>query len=70
MAYMVYQQYTAAIKDGYRGRDVTNDAATAEAFRKWLEGLKIDAGIRSTLVEQARTIEDAFQDLVREAAKG
>ena len=29
MAYMVYQQYTAAIRDAYQGKDVTDLADTA-----------------------------------------
>ena len=65
MAYMVYQQYTAAIRDAYQGKDVTDLADTARHFRLWLEGLAIDANVRNTLVEQARTIEDAFLDIAR-----
>lgn len=65
MAYMVYQQYTAAIKEAYRYHDVTQHAETASSFRRWLSDLEIDAKVRNGLVEQARVIEEAFHDLAR-----
>lgn len=61
MAYMVYQRYTAAIVDAYRG-DPESDRLLeqATAHRRWLESLRIDEGIKSGLVELARAVEEAF----------
>jgi hypothetical protein len=67
MAYMVFQQYTTAVKWAYRGRD---DAATqlarAVEFRQWLEQLEIDESVRAELVEQARAIEHGFEEATAE----
>lgn len=62
---MVYQQYTNAIVDAYAGRsDVASHLEAATAHREWLESLDIDPAVKSTLVEQARTIEKAFAHLL------
>lgn len=63
MAYMVYQQFTTAILDTYRDRDVADHLEQARAYREWLETLEIKAALRQVLVEQARTIESAFERL-------
>jgi hypothetical protein len=66
--YMIYQQYTTAIKEGYASHpktDIAQHAATARTCREWLESLEIDPQLRSTLVEQIKTLEEAFQDLMR-----
>ncbi len=64
MAYMVYQQYTTAIVDAYAGRnDVATHLESATSHRRWLESLEIDTRIRDVLVEQARTVEAAFDHL-------
>jgi hypothetical protein len=61
---MVYQQYTTAVKRGYRGRpDASDEHARAQAFREWLEHLDIDPAIRAELVELARSLERGFEDL-------
>jgi hypothetical protein len=65
MAYMVFQQYTTAVKRGYRGRaDAPAQLARATEFRRWLEQLEIDAPIRAELVEQARAVEHGFEEAV------
>ena len=65
MAYMVYQQYTNAIVEAYRGHPgVPAHLEAARAHRAWLESLDIDPAVRNTLVEQARTVEAAFAHLV------
>lgn len=64
MAYMVYQRYTTAILEAYAGRpDVAAHLDSARSCRRWLESLDIDASIRGALVEQAQTIEAAFERL-------
>jgi hypothetical protein len=65
VAYMVYQQYTTAVKRGYRDRaDAPEQFARARAFRGWLEQLEIDTAIRGDLVEQARALEHGFEQLL------
>jgi hypothetical protein len=67
MTYMIYQQYTTAIKTAYAGRpDVAQHAAAAKTCRQWLESLEIDPQLRSTLVEQIRALEEAFKDLTQQ----
>ena len=62
MAYMVYQRYTSAILDGYLDRsDVAEQADLARQWREWLEALAIAPDVRRSLVEQARVIEEAFE---------
>jgi len=62
MAYMVYQQYTTAVKRAYRGRtDAADQHARARAFREWLQSLEIDPAIRADLVEQALALEHGFE---------
>ena len=66
MAYMIYQQYTTAIKEAYADHpDVARHAASARACREWLASLEIDPKLRGGLVEQIRVLEEAFQDLLR-----
>jgi hypothetical protein len=65
MAFMVFQQYTTAVKRGYRGRtDAVAQLARATQFRHWLEQLEIDASVRAELVEQARALEHGFEEAV------
>jgi len=67
MAYMIYQQYTTAVKEAYTHHpDVARHAATAKTCRQWLASLEIKPELRSVLVEQIMALEDAFQDLLRE----
>lgn len=62
MAYMVYQQYTSAVKNGYRGRsDAEAEYGRAVEFREWLESLAISPSVRAELVEQAQAIEHGFE---------
>jgi hypothetical protein len=64
MAYMVYQQFTTAILDAYKDRDdVTKHLEQARAYRAWLESIEIKPSLRNVLVEQAQTIESAFERL-------
>jgi hypothetical protein len=66
MAYMIYQQYTTAVKQGYADYsqpDIAQQAASAKTCREWLESLEIDPRIRDGLVEQIRALEEAFGDL-------
>jgi hypothetical protein len=68
MAYMIYQQYTTAIKEGYADHsrpDIAQQAAAAKTCREWLESLEIDVQIRDGLVEQIRALEEAFGDLMK-----
>lgn len=66
--YMIYQQYTTAIKETYAGReDVVHHATTARNCREWLESLQIDSDLRDALVEPIRVLEEAFGDLVTSA---
>jgi hypothetical protein len=68
MPYMIYQQYTTAIKEAYAGHeDLAQQAATAAQWRRWLASLDIAPRLRDPLVEQAAAIEDAFNDLLRAA---
>ena len=69
MAYMIYQQYTTAVKEGYADHtqpDIVQQVAAAKSCREWLESLEIDAQIRDGLVEQIRALEEAFEELMRE----
>lgn len=64
MAYMIFQRYTSAILDAYK--DSPEAAAhldQARSHREWLESLAIESTVKATLVEQARTIEEAFERL-------
>lgn len=64
MAYMVFQRYTTAVLDGYAGRpDIAENLEAARSCREWLQSLEIDPQIRAALVEQAQTLEDAFERL-------
>ena len=61
MAYMVYQQYTTAVLEAYRGSpEAAAHLDAARAHREWIESLGIDAAVKSVLLEQARTLEEAF----------
>ena len=61
---MVYQQYTTAVLDAYKGRpDVAGQYEKARSHRRWLESLDIEPAVKNGLVEQARTIEEAFEQL-------
>jgi hypothetical protein len=62
---MVFQQYTTAVKRGYRDRaDAAAQLERATEFRRWLEELEIDAKIRAELVEQALALERGFEEAV------
>lgn len=66
MAYMVYQQYTTAVLEAYAGRpDVAERLEEARSYRRWLESLEVDTKVRNALVEQALTLEAAFERLSR-----
>jgi len=62
--YMIFQQYTSAIKEAYSGQpDVSQHVESARIFRKWLESLNIDVELRNSLVEPIQVLEEAFVDL-------
>ena len=68
MAYTVLQRYSSAILSAYAGNpDVDRHLAKARSHRMWLEGLELEAGVKASLVEQARVIEEAFEHLARRA---
>ena len=65
MPYMIYQQYTTAIKDAYAGHSaVSEQYHSAMASRRWLSSLNIDPKLLDPLVEQVAAIEEAFKDLL------
>ena len=65
MPYMIYQQYTTAIKDAYTGDSSVPDLyQSARSSRQWLSSLNIDPKLRDPLVEQLAAIEEAFKDLL------
>lgn len=67
MPYMIYQQYTTAIKDAYAGDEAVSELYDqAKSNRQWLASLKIDSKLRNPLVEQLAAIEEAFKDLLVE----
>ena len=66
MAYMMYQQYTTAVKEAYTGNpDAARHAVMAQQCREWLESLQLEPQVRDVLVEQMRVLEEAFQDAAR-----
>jgi hypothetical protein len=68
MPYMIYQQYTTAVKQAYTGDDsVEEHYAQAKACRQWLASLKIDAKLRDPMVEPVAAIEEAFKDMLPRA---
>ena len=65
MAYMIYQQYTTAVKEAYKDHpDVAQHLASANACRLWLSSLNIEPKILDILVEQAKILEQALLTLV------
>lgn len=63
--YMIYQQYTTAIEQAYRDHpDLPSHAVKARQCREWLESLEIDPQLRTALVEQVQTLEEAFRRLL------
>ncbi len=59
---MIYQQYTTAILEAYRGhREAADHLEAAREFRGWIESLAIEEKVRNALVEQAVVIEEAFE---------
>lgn len=65
MTYMIYQQYTTAVKEAYANHpDIAHHADQAKACREWLASLTIKPEIRDSLVEQMRVLEQAFEDLM------
>ena len=68
MPYMIYQQYKSAIKAAYRNDDGLSEMySSAKSCRKWFNSLEIDPRLLDPLVEQIAWIEDAFEELLREA---
>lgn len=66
--YMICQQYTTAIKEGYANHpqpDLAKQAAAARTCREWLASLEIDHQLRSALVEQVEALEEGFRELMR-----
>ena len=68
MAYMVYQQLTTAVLEGYREAApevVEQQLAEARRARRWLEALDIDPAQRETLVEPISVVEEALAEIER-----
>jgi len=67
MPYMIYQQYTTAVKQAYAdGENISDLYAAAKTCRQWLASLKMDAKLLDPLVEPVAAIEEAFRDLLEE----
>ena len=65
MPYMIYQQYTTAVKEAYAGDGSVEELySQAKSCREWLDSLRIDAKLRGSLVEPVAAIEEAFKDLL------
>ena len=65
MPYMIYQQYTTAVKQAYGEDDSVEELyAQAKACREWLDSLQIDAKLRGPMVEPVAAVEEAFKDLL------
>jgi hypothetical protein len=66
--YMIFQQYTSAIKEAYSGQpEISQHVESARKFRRWLESLNIDDGLRNSLVEPIQVLEEAFTDLAAQS---
>jgi len=65
MPYMIYQQYTTAIRQAYADdSDLEGLLKSAKTYREWLQSLRIDPRLRDPLVEPIETIENAFRNLI------
>lgn len=65
--YMIFQQYTTAVKSAYAGSpDIAQHLQSARLCREWLESLAIEANLRHALVEPIAVLEEAFQDLAKQ----
>jgi hypothetical protein len=70
---MGQQQTTTAVREGYAtaGRDeVQQELLSARAARAWIERLRIDPGVRATLVEPIAAVEEALAERVRRIDRG
>lgn len=70
--YMVYQQLTTALREGYRGADravVEHQLDEARRARRWLESLEIDPAQRASLLEPIGIIEEALAEIERATAR-
>ena len=66
MPYMIYQQYTTAIKQAYAENESLSELyEAAKSCRQWLASLEIDPKLRDPMVEPVAAIEEAFRDLLR-----
>jgi len=63
---MIYQQLTSSVRRAYAGSpEVDSQYQQARRCREWVEGLDIDLGLRETLAEPHRVLEEAFASLLR-----
>ena len=65
---MVHQQTTTAVREGYAGADreaLRQELVSARAARAWLERLRIEPAVRSTLVEPIAAVEEALAEQLR-----
>ena len=70
--YMVQQRVTTAVREGYRdaeAADVERQLQAARGARAWLEGLAVDAEVRSWLIEPIAAIEEALAEVARRRAR-
>lgn len=71
--YMLQQRTTTAVREGYRGADVTalrDELTEASHARAWLEGLEIDPAVRASLVEPIAAVEEALAEILRMSEPG
>ena len=65
MPYMIYQQYTTAIKQAYAGDPAVAELhAQAQAYRAWLANLQLEPRLLDPLLEPIAAIKEALQDLL------
>ncbi len=71
MPYMIYQQYSTAVKEAYAGHESIEALyLQAKSCREWLASLEIDARLRDPMVEPVAWVEEAFKDLLSRMEKG
>jgi len=70
--YMVQQRTTTAVREGYGDADaaeVERQLESAHEARAWLEGLAIEAEVRSWLIEPIAAVEEALAEVARRRAR-
>lgn len=66
MAHMFFQRIATAVREAYTGRDdVERRLEEAGTFRRWADGLAIDATTRASLTEPIAAVEDGLREVLR-----